>query len=112
MASNCLPRSVGLSLRFLRPLLCACIALFASGCGSNLPSVTGTVKVGSAPLTTGTMTFHPEKKGPLGYASVESDGSFSAHTGDEEGLAAGKYKVTITAVEPLPPATKDVPVPV
>jgi hypothetical protein len=121
MATCCATRSVGFSLRFSSPaalryyrpaiLLCAGLVLLASGCGSSLPGVTGTVKVGSAPLTTGTMTFHPEKKGPLGYATVQSDGSFTARTGDEEGLMAGKYKVTVSAFEPLPPATKDVPVP-
>ena len=37
--------------------------------------------------------------GPPAYAPIGSDGSYSIHTGREEGLPAGEYQVTVTANE-------------
>lgn len=82
-----------------------------AGCGSSYPSVTGKVTLDGAPLTAGTMAFHPPNTAGVGYATIQSDGSFAARTGGQTGLAPGKYKVTVTAVPTLAPPTKENPIP-
>lgn len=67
------------------------------GCGGGLPGVTGAVTLNGAPLTNGTVQFHPTSRAAIGYATIQSDGSYSARTGNQEGLPAGDYIVTVHA---------------
>jgi len=48
----------------------------------------------------GTVTFHPNAGGPAAYAPIQDDGSYTIHTGREEGLPSGEYQATVTANEP------------
>jgi hypothetical protein len=85
--------------------LLAAAAVCLAGCGGNLVAVTGTVTLDGQRLTTGTVTFHPAGKGPTGYAQIGSDGTFSARTGADEGLAPGDYRITVVATGPMPEST-------
>ena len=76
-----------------------------SGCGGVYDSsVTGTVTLDGTAVPRGTVTYHPTAGGPAAYALIQEDGSYTIHTGREEGLPAGEYGVTVTANEP--PAVK------
>lgn len=81
--------------------VCGCaILLLLAGCGSsNLVSVTGEVTVDGKPLTSGVVTFHPKAAGPVGVANIQSDGSFTAKTGNATGIPPGDYVVTVVATE-------------
>jgi len=61
-----------------------------------MPGVSGTVTLNGVPLTHGTLQFHPAR-GAIGYATIQEDGSYSAHLGNQEGLPAGDYTVTVHA---------------
>ena len=88
------------------------VAVAAIGCGgSGLESVSGKVTVGDQPLTTGNVTFKPVKGGPIGTATIQSDGSFTVSTGSVEGLAAGDYEITVVADGPMPKGTPQNPEP-
>jgi hypothetical protein len=83
------------------------IALFliflasVSGCGGVYDSsVTGTVTIDGTTVPRGTVTYHPTASGPAAYALIQQDGSYTVHTGREEGLPSGEYGVTVTANEP------------
>jgi len=96
---------------FWKPIL-SCLALAGlvatAGCGgSGLESVSGNVMIGDKPLTTGNVSFHPVGGGAMGTAVVQSDGSFTACTGAQEGLAPGEYQITVIAYGPMPKATPD-----
>ena len=62
-----------------------------------MPGVTGTVTLNGVPLTNGTVQFHPAARSSIGYATIQSDGSYSARTGNQEGLPAGEYVITVHA---------------
>jgi len=78
----------------------------AAGCDkpSSTPktfTVAGYVKVGTTPLTIGTVTFNPDaakgntlKESPSGM--ISQDGSFKLVTSGIEGAPLGWYKVTVT----------------
>ena len=81
--------------------------LFLSGCGDggNLVSVSGKVTNDGKVLTTGTVTFYPDKnKGntsqdiPIGQ--IGEDGTYTLYTGQRYGAPPGAYKVTVVAEEP------------
>lgn len=71
--------------------------LALTGCGS-WGSASGTVTLDGTPLKEGVITFHPVGGGATSYGTVK-DGSFSIATGQDSGLAAGKYKVTVSATK-------------
>ena len=74
--------------------------------------VHGTVTYDGKPVGSGNVAFHPVADGPLGYGSIQMDGSFTVHTGSREGLAPGEYKVTVYATGPMPEPTAEDPEPV
>ena len=75
-----------------------------TGCGGKYEStVTGSVTLDEQPLTLGTVTFHPDNGGPVAYATIGADGSYSLKTGDAESLKPGAYSITVVATE-QPPA--------
>ena len=97
------------ALRNLRTLgLCVSLAALL-GCGdssNNLVPVVGKVTVDGQPLTQGDgmVSFRPEKgnatrQEPAG--KIEEDGSYRLVTAGKEGAPPGRYRVLVTAVEPL-----------
>lgn len=79
-----------------------------AGCGPSLVPVQGKVTVDGQPLTTGNITYYPadgkaQDETNVGYATVQSDGTYKLADG-KSGIAAGKYKVVITAGMPSNPA--------
>jgi hypothetical protein len=91
-------------------VLCAAL----SGCGQTadgekLASVAGKVTVAGKPLTTGSVTFHPDTdKGnntphiPVGV--LDETGSYKLLSATETGAPPGWYKVTVTAQAPIDPS--------
>ena len=74
--------------------------------------MTGTVTLDGKRLATGGVSFHPVNGGPVATARIQEDGSFELKTGKQHSLPSGEYRVTVMAVEVVPPKTKyDVPMP-
>jgi hypothetical protein len=79
------------------------------GCGGSaerLAPVVGKVTVGGAPLTTGSVSFHPHaEKGnstqhlPVGM--IDSQGNYKLVTATQEGAPLGWYRVTVSAQAPI-----------
>jgi len=95
-------------LRFL-PVLLVPTCLLA-GCSAEpvpLAPVKGKVTYRGAPLTSGMIVFAPDEnrgsQGPLAQAEIQGDGSYVLKTGEELGVKPGFYRVTVAAVEVLPP---------
>ncbi|WP_437222458.1 hypothetical protein SH661x_002787 [Planctomicrobium sp. SH661] len=78
------------------------IGLTFSGCFSNpdrLIPVSGSVKYGGKPLTSGIIIFTPadELNGTIASAEIEADGSFHPQVShSNRGMKAGEYQVSIT----------------
>lgn len=86
--------------RLAQALALGCLLLLGGcgGCGgSDLPSVSGTVKLNGQLLAGGKVVFHPAGRGTQGYASIRSDGTYEVRTGNQDGLAEGSYIVTVHA---------------
>jgi hypothetical protein len=86
----------------LATLVLSCLTL-APGCSGakklNLAPVSGTVKVGGVPLTSGQISFLPtskEQEGTLAAGTIGADGTFTISTGGKSGAPLGTYKITIT----------------
>ncbi|HMP05657.1 MAG TPA: carboxypeptidase-like regulatory domain-containing protein [Lacipirellulaceae bacterium] len=86
-------------------LAVAVAALSASlGCGGAFDaSVSGVVSLDGAPVPRGTVSFAPIDSGPTAYGLIGSDGRYVLHTGREEGLPPGEYRVSVVATEVSPP---------
>jgi len=86
-----------------------CTGFFGCGAsGEKLTAVVGKVTVDGAPLTTGSVTFHPDsQKGnstphiPVGL--LDGQGSYKLISATKEGAPLGWYKVTVSAQEPIDP---------
>ena len=79
------------------------LALALAGCGgSGLVTVKGKVTLDGKALTSGTVTFHPSGTGATSYGTLQSDGTFRVQSGTEQGLAPGKYRVTVMAMAASP----------
>lgn len=74
---------------------CAILLLLAAaGCGDgSSATLTGTVTYQGQPVASALMNFHNQGAGPLAYALTDDEGSYSVHTGSQNGLAPGKYKL-------------------
>lgn len=93
---------IAAGLRRCTVFMTAVVLVMLAGCGNaERIAVRGTVTLDGQPLKTGAVTFHPAEPGPLGFAEIQSDGSFSASTGTESGLVAGTYVATVVATEPV-----------
>jgi hypothetical protein len=94
--------------------LVACLAFAAvPGCGGpsiSVVPVSGKVTVDGHPVTAGNVSYVPvgkEGAPALSAGQIESDGSYTIHTGGKTGAPVGKYKVTVTpSMVPTPGATK------
>ena len=84
--------------------LAAVLILPLTGCGpSQEAAVSGTVTLNGEVLPTGVVSFHPVDKGPIGNGPIEPDGSYTLRTGNQPGIPAGEYIVTVVAYG-TPPA--------
>ncbi len=86
------------------------LGLFAVlGCGrdsAKLLPVSGHVYYQGKPLAGGTIVFTPDPErggsGPMAFAEIHTDGSFTLHTGSAFGAVAGWHRVTVAALPPPP----------
>jgi|SRR5262245_21134234 len=100
-------------MRLFRHIGVYCIASAAffgcgAGGGEKLTPVIGKVTVNDAPLTTGSVTFHPDAaKGnstphiPVGM--IDAQGNYKLMSATMEGAPLGWYKVTVASQEPIDP---------
>ena len=58
------------------------------------------------------MGLHPVGGGPVGYGTIQSDGSFTVRTGTRKGLAPGRYRLAIVAPGDMPEPTRKTPEPI
>ena len=104
-------RGPNLHIGFWSASLLLMVVALAAGCGDGRNArypVGGVVKVDGEPLKFGSITFLPIKEGDekirAGGGSFETnaDGSYQVTSFEpNDGLLKGKYKVYITAVEPI-----------
>jgi hypothetical protein len=94
------------ALRCATALFLAFPLIATLGCGKrNESSIHGSITLDGKPLTTGNVSFHPVKSGPVAYGTIQSDGAYKIFTGSTQGLPAGEYRVTVVAtVMPKNPA--------
>lgn len=78
-----------------------------SGSGPTLARVTGVVRLGGKPLSSGRVTFWP----PAGRSAsgwIKDDGSFTLGTSKQaDGASVGPHKVTVTAATKTPTGPPD-----
>lgn len=86
------------------------LLVFACGCGAKLPTVEGTVTLDDAPLADARIVFEAPDKATA-FAKTDAAGRYSVMTGSQEGMAAGTYKVAISAYETRSGGTES-PIPV
>ena len=88
-------------------LLCGTAALVLAGCSRSgfESSVTGSVTLDGKALGQGGVVFAPEAGGGNPSAgTIRRDGSYVLRTSNAPGLNAGKYRVTVNALDtPNPP---------
>ncbi len=88
--------------RLLRARLAAVtavIVVIVAGCGRRA-EVTGVVTLDGTPLSNGVVTFTPRSGGASAYATIGSEGRYTAQTGASAGLSPGEYVVTVAANVP------------
>jgi hypothetical protein len=93
----------------MRLALLALLVVPLLGCGSNLASVGGTVTLDGRPLAgsdklRGTVQFSPEGGGgtaAVGY--LDENGRYNLSSGSRVGVLPGKYLVSVSATEIIPP---------
>jgi hypothetical protein len=92
-------------MRLLLAILCVTLA----GCGNGLSSVTGNVTLDGKPLAKNdhlsiTVQFAPEGgHGVLATADLDENGHYSLSSGSRRGVLPGKYLVSISGIEIIPP---------
>jgi hypothetical protein len=85
--------------------LWGCVGMLG-GCGessSNLLPVSGKVTVDGQPLTTGSVSFRPEKGSASSQepgGEIDEDGTYRLFTAGKEGAPPGRYRVLVVAVDP------------
>jgi hypothetical protein len=80
------------------------LGAFIAGCGGpNAAKVSGQVTLDDQPLTSGTVTFHPQSgNGAVAYGQIDAQGRYELSTGSDAGLAPGPYVATVLATEEIP----------
>jgi len=92
--------------------VCGLLITTLCGCGASgdekLTFVAGKVSVNGAPLTVGSVTFHPDiDKGnqtqhiPVGV--IAADGRYELMSATKKGAPLGWYRVAVSAQEPIDP---------
>ncbi len=93
----------------MRRALLAALCAPLLGCGSNLALVSGTVTLDGRPLAgsqqlRGTVQFSPEDgHGTPAVGYLDENGRYSLSSGSRVGALPGKYLVSISATEIIPP---------
>jgi hypothetical protein len=93
----------------MRAALLAVFAATLIGCGSNLGSVSGTVTLDGKPFAgsdhlRGTVQFIPETgHGMVASGYLDESGNYELSSGSRVGVLPGKYVVTVSAIEIIPP---------
>ncbi len=81
------------------------LLLLVVGCGTNwgdpeLVPVYGKVLFQGQPLAGGTIVCAPDPerggRGPLGVATIDSEGRFIMHSGGKPGVVPGWHRITVT----------------
>ena len=107
LTSQCQAASFGVTEIVMRDrvaMLLLCVApafCLLAGCGGDplgKHAISGSVKVDSAPLAKGNISFQPTDGQPTSSGAVVSDGKFSVPRAS--GLAVGKYRVVVNAPVP------------
>ena len=100
---SCLLKNYRTSTLVLATVLCV-------GCGRGQEStLEGLVTLDGSPVTRGRITFVPSESGAGAFASINSDGSYQAHTGSLNGLESGEYSIAIQSRENSIPDPKGGP---
>jgi hypothetical protein len=93
----------------MRAALLAVYAATLVGCGSNLGSVTGMVTLDGKPFAgsehlRGTVQFIPDTgHGTVAVGYLDENGKYELSSGSHVGVLPGKYAVTVSAIEIIPP---------
>ncbi|HVJ86240.1 MAG TPA: carboxypeptidase-like regulatory domain-containing protein [Caulifigura sp.] len=101
----------------LEPGCFVILLAFISGCGSSpsgppLHPVSGTVKLGSEPLSDAQVIFTPKGGGATAMANTDSGGRYTLeYTGNAKGVPVGEYAVSISTFRPEPEVTDGAPSP-
>ena len=79
--------------------------LFLSGCGRGpLVPVQGKVTYKGYTLQSGVIVFSPDSgrgmRGQIAVGKIRDDGTFSLYTGENPGVSAGWYRVTVASLAP------------
>jgi hypothetical protein len=92
-----------MSVRGVVAVVCGVCLMVISGCsGSGLVPITGTVMVDGSPAEGAVLLFHPtdDPRGTVATGVVEADGRYKLVSNMREGVAPGKYKVSISWPDP------------
>ena len=79
-----------------RAIPIAGLLLVLAGCRSDWGTATGAVTLDGERMKKGLVTFHPVSGGATAYSTINTDGTFRAMTGTDDGLKTGDYVVTVT----------------
>jgi len=79
--------------------LLPCLVLLALGCSGQQASVSGVVTLDGKPLDRGAVSFHAVEGGPTAVGPIDQSGRYQLRTGEDHGLPAGEYLVTVVANE-------------
>lgn len=81
----------------LTPVIAGLFSLLAVGCGGDRATVSGTVTIAGAPVTSGAIAFEPADGKGVAVGGVITDGRYTV--GGAQDVAPGKKTVLITAVQ-------------
>lgn len=80
----------------VKRLLIVGFGLVVIGCGSKLPIVEGTVTLDGEPLPDARVVFESPDR-PTATAKTDQSGHYDMVTGSQRGMAAGSYRIAISA---------------
>ena len=90
-------RSMAPTSRSLLLVAIAAVALLSClGCGSDLVKVSGKVTLDGQSLQSGTVVFQAPGMA-MAVGNLDAAGRYELRTGQQAGVSAGQYRVTITA---------------
>ncbi len=93
----------------MRTVLSGLFCLMFVGCGSDLATVSGAVTLDGKPLVgterlRGTVQFTPEDgHGTSAVGYLDGNGRYNLSSGSRVGVLPGKYLVSVSATEIIPP---------
>ena len=101
-------------VRLIEAVACGAVAAFATGCGGDLATISGSVSFDGAELscgenTVGVVVFQHTEGGPKAIGGIDESGRYRAEVGDSKYVLPGEYSVTVTAREVIPSADPNFP---